>query len=283
VSASGVAETPRAALAACLGEASEIVAQADEPWLDGETIAREVPRARDIADLPAADTGGESPGDRVLQGRALPDGAQVEIPARLCLRVAGAPKPSGVGVAAGRDRPAARRAALFELVERRAFRRWRDGGLALPPSAAVAADAEALIARLGRPEGAPAVSLALLPSEVGAPVALARSPLGWGCAAAETAAEAMRRAILELVGAETGRAIEAARGRTHPAPRPVIREAGVEAHDPPPVDPDALIRALAEAGEPAVEVDLSRAHLAAVVVKLFCAALDCGAREWRGR
>ncbi|TVQ57990.1 MAG: hypothetical protein EA355_02950, partial [Rhodobacteraceae bacterium] len=261
-SATGVGETPRAALGACLGEAAEVLAQAAPACFDAPDIGLAGWSLR--------------PGPAV-PGLLRPSTERRPVPAGLCFRRGDGIGCSSLGVATGRDFDAARRAALFELIERHALAEWRaHGRRAGTPAEATAASAAALLARLKRPGDAPAVGLAVLHSSVGAPVVLAASSRGWGCAAAETEKEAARRAVLELVAAETGAALDEARGRPppHPPPRPVV---GAPAPARPPFDLDTLIADLAARGAPVIEVDLSRPEIPTPVVKLFCAALDCDA------
>jgi ribosomal protein S12 methylthiotransferase accessory factor YcaO len=271
LSASGLGPGAPEALARCLGEAAETISQAPRPGdavAEGSLDRPPAGHGLSAAELDAAARRGIVRSDVVgwLAAVRLPDGAPCLLPAPLCLRTRGGVA-AGAGCAAGPTRDAARRAAALEAFERAALADWARAGAGRGLDLAAACAAAAFLDALRG--GAARLPVRLLDIGVDAapPVVLAQSDLGQGVAAGETVADAARAALREMIAAETGALISAARG----APPPPMRR--LAARTAPEVRPASLAEAiarLAEAGFPMRAVDLTRADLAAPVAKVVC-------------
>jgi len=294
LSVTGAGFSRRAALAGCLGEAAEALAQAP---CAGDIVAR-APLAAPPAghglnpgELAAAAARGLDPSAPVPWVRAarLPDGAPCLLPAPLVLRgfaAAGGP-PLSLGCAAGPTLAAARRAAVLELFERDAAARWRAGGAAAPVGARAA---QAVFAALGGDAGR--VWLARIDCGAGPPTVVARSALGEGVAAGLTAPQAALSALREMLAAEAAAAFSAARASARgaqalapnsPAPNSPAPGAPAQARLAPPVGrapgaapPGAALARLGEAGHPVRAAPLLRAALGVAVIKAVCFGLASG-------
>jgi len=289
LSVTGAGFSRRAALAGCLGEAAEALAQAP---CAGDIVAR-APLAAPPAghglnpgELAAAAARGLDPSAPVPWVRAarLPDGAPCLLPAPLVLRgiaAAGGP-PLSLGCAAGPTLAAARRAAVLELFERDAAARWRAGGAAAPVGARAA---QAVFAALGGDAGR--VWLARIDCGAGPPTVVARSALGEGVAAGLTAPQAALSALREMLAAEAAAAFSAARasarGAQALAPNSPASNSPAQAQPPPPVGRapraaplGAALARLGEAGHPVRAAPLLRAALGVAVIKAVCFGLASG-------
>lgn len=264
LSATGAGWGAREALAACLGEATEIFAQKLRP---GDIVAtaplRAPPPRHGLSDRERAEASqrGVDPDAPIGWVRAmrLPDGAACLLPAPLALRGAGGGQgaPLSIGCAAGPTLAAAIGAGALELFERHAVATWRAGGpcwTARGPS--------------GQGDGAPSPWLARVDDGFGPPVVVARSALGEGSGAGETVAAARRSALRELLAAETGASLQAARGLSRRPPAPPRSRGGA----PPPGRLCAALEKLATDGAPVRVVALDRPDLAPVA-KLVCFGL----------
>ena len=209
----------------------------------------------------------------------------------------GAP-PRSLGLAAGRDRDAARLSALLELVERDAAAAWWSGDVRpravdLAAAAGLAADLAALRAGAAAPR---ATALMALPSPTGLPVicVLSRDATGGGLAfglkAALDPARAIAGATIELLQMEI--ALEIARlradqGRATPYDAIPLGHAALDpdAHPafaplppqpapaPEVADADALVARLGAFGLGVVMVDLEGPEGGLAVAKAFVAGL----------
>ncbi|WP_333833336.1 YcaO-like family protein [Rubrimonas sp.] len=269
VSATGLGGSARAALARCLGEAVETLAQAPRP---GDVVAEAPLSAPPVgarlsaAELRAAAGRGLDPRAPLGWVRAahLPDGAPCLLPAALALRgppIAGAP-PLSLGCAAGRDAAAATRAAALELFERAALAAGREAALDLE-TAEVAA---AALARLRGGAAGPRARLRDIGAPGGPPAIRAASALGVGTAAGATRADAARAALREMIAAESA--------AFRPPPWPASPQASPGVAPPESATLDAAIAALAARGFPLRVVTLSRAELGVPVVKIVCFGLS---------
>lgn len=252
-SATGCAKGRRGALAACLGELAETLAQQIRP---GDVVARgSLSAPPPGADLSAAERAvaaalgfdPAAPLDWVSAVR-LPDGASCLLPAALVLRGVG-PRPAGApplshGCACGPDAAAAQAAAALELIERAALARWRGG----VPALTVPAAPDAL----------------LLPGE-GVPViaSLAPGAAALGVAARPDPAVALAAARAERSADEAARTMK---GATSPLRRvgPILDAPGSAVAG----DPAAVLMRWANDGAPARAVALSRPDLGVSVAKL---------------
>ena len=289
LSVTGAGFSRRAALAGCLGEAAEALAQAP---CAGDIVAR-APLAAPPAghglnpgELAAAAARGLDPSAPVPWVRAarLPDGAPCLLPAPLVLRgfaAAGGP-PLSLGCAAGPTLAAARRAAVLELFERDAAARWRAGGAAAPVGARAA---QAVFAALGGDAGR--VWLARIDCGAGPPTVVARSALGEGVAAGLTAPQAALSALREMLAAEAAAAFSAARASARDAqalaPNSPAPNSPAQAQPPPPIGRapgaaplGAALARLGEAGHPVRAAPLLRAALGVAVIKAVCFGLASG-------
>lgn len=275
LSVTGVGFSRRAALAACLGEAAEVLAQAphqSDIVARGALMAPPPGHGLSGGELRAAARRGLDPNASLAWARAtrLPDGAPCLAPAGLVLRHpdGAAGPPSSLGCAAGPSVAAARRAAVLEVIERDAAARWRRDGRAarLGPHASRAV-AEALRRTGGDAERA---WLARIDRGGGPPVVAARSAWGEGVAAGLTETQAATAALREMIGAETGAAIAAARGRgggvLAPLPPPCGRAPAIAALG-------VTLARLAAEGYPVRVATLDRPDMRVPVVKAVCFGL----------
>lgn len=281
ISVTGAGFSRRAALAACLGEAAEVLAQAPQ---DGDIVAR-APLAAPPAghglnagELVAAVARGVDATAPVGWVRAarLPDGAPCLLPAPLVLRglSAGSGPPLSLGCAAGATLAAARRAAALELFERDAAAQWRLDGAAAAPGARATQAVSAAVAALGGDPGR--VWLARIDRDgrgAGPPVMVARSAWGEGVAAGLTAPQAALAALREMLAAESAAAFAAARGAPPPALKPLAPPLSRALAGAP---LRAALTRLADAGHPVRAAPLLRATLGVPVIKMVCFGLLTG-------
>lgn len=213
---SGTGTTPLEALESCIGEAIEILSQA-------ETAAD---RAQQRAAPPPGAAALPPPWDTAADGwmptRRLGDGATQWLPAELCLRRPGAapPWPLSIGCGAGTSLEAAAVHGLLELVERDAAALWWRGGARPRPLALehpALAGAAQLLAQLRRGRHRRRSWLLDITSDLGIPAVAAVSvgPDGagfcCGTAARPGLAAAARAAVLELCQMEAALAVVAAK------------------------------------------------------------------------
>ena len=278
LSVTGAGFSRRAALAACLGEAAEVLAQAPRAGdiaARGSLTAPPAGHGLSDAELAAAAARGldaTSPLEWVRAAR-LPDGAPCLLPAPLALRdgVGTGGPPLSLGCAAGRTPAGARRAALLELFERDAAARWRADGRAAAAGGRAAQAAAAALAQAGA--DAARVWLARIDRGAGPPVAVARSASGEGVAAGVSAAQAALAALREMIAAETGAALAAARGASSSPPQPRVSAARPVGRAPGAASLAQSLSRLAAAGFPARATPLPRADLGVAVVKTVCFGL----------
>ena len=233
-SASGVGETPLAALRACLGEAAELLASVETPGdrarmrsFPPPGAAADPALARLLAALPWPEGRMET---LWLPARRLTDGAEVWIPREIALRgppgrrAFPPPWPLSLGCGAGRTPEDAALRGLLELVERDAVALWWRGGrraraIALEDPAQ--ARAAALLARLRQDRaGARRSWLLDITTDLGVPVVAAVSfaPDGSGFCCGTAArpggrAPAAEAAVLELAQMELAQALVEAKAR----------------------------------------------------------------------
>jgi thiazole/oxazole-forming peptide maturase SagD family component len=215
-SVTGNGKTMAAALRGCFGEAMELLSTIERA---GDVSAR--PSARPAASGWIADVIAAAPVDiDWIAGRDLRDGAEVALPADLCLRRCGprpllAPGAASAGVSAGPTATAARRRAILELVERDAAALWWLGGAPAMEIAVEGAELAPLIARLRGDAGERVTHLLDISADLGLPVVVAWSmdragrglALGLACRPRRDAAAAA--ALLELAQMEMAAAIAA--------------------------------------------------------------------------
>ena len=125
VSVAGCDRNPGRAFERCIGEAMEYLSQVDAPGDSREAVDDGLRDADGLASL------SDEPRIRAV---ALGTGAEVALPARLCLRRPGQAEPLvGTGCAAGRTWIEAVSAGLWELIERDAVAAWWHGGAPARP------------------------------------------------------------------------------------------------------------------------------------------------------
>jgi len=271
LSASGLGLGAPEALARCLGEAAETLSQAPRPGdalAEGSLDRPPAGHGLSAAELDAAARRGLVRSDVVgwLAAVRLPDGAPCLLPTPLCLRGhAGAA--ASAGCAAGPTLDAARRAAALEAFERAAHAQWARSGAGRGLDLAAARAAAAFLDALRGGAAGPPARLLDIGVDAAPPVVLAQSDLGQGVAAGETIADAARAALREMIAAETGALIAAARGAP---PTPIRRLAARTDAEIRPASLAAAIARRAEAGFPLRAVDLTRGDLATPVAKVVC-------------
>jgi ribosomal protein S12 methylthiotransferase accessory factor len=302
---SGAGTAPLEALNACIGEAIELLSQA-------ETAAdRAQQRPAPPAGQPALPPPWDQAADGWLPTRRLTDGATLWVPAELCLRRPGGtpPWPLSIGCGAGASVEAAALHGLLELLERDAAALWWRGGVRprpLPLEDPASAAAAALLASLRRSSRGRRTWLLDITSDLGVPavaaVSVAASGRGFCCGtAARLSLEAAARAALrELAQMELALAVVAAkraeRGEAALNPRDRGHEARAEGIDaascallhplaapaPPSAAPLAaepaaalawLVARLAEAGLAPLLLPLTRPEFGVPVCRVLCPGL----------
>lgn len=226
VSVTGSAESPDAALVACLGEGADLASQYERPG-DVATTGPAGADARAIAGGWLATAIGD--GRRVLdwvRGVEADGGGTVLLPADLCLRrppERRAVAPIGAlsaGVAAGPTFEAAALRAILELCERDAAALWWLGGRrprSLPLEHPAVRLAVELVAALRRTETRRRTALLDITTDIAVPAVAAVSVaadgrgLACGVAARLDAAAAARAAILEMCQMELAAPVAAAK------------------------------------------------------------------------
>jgi ribosomal protein S12 methylthiotransferase accessory factor len=233
-SVGGAALDLRDAAWSCLGEAFERLGQVDDgalPLVRGDVadVAGDEPhRARLLAwATQVAEGAGDPARTSWLPAIHLGSDTPVHLPADLCLRRAGpdvafVPRFAlSTGCAAGATREAARRGAIFELIERDAASLWWLGGERGRPVAE--AESGDVLARLRAGSGERRTRLLDITSDLAIPCVAALSAdrdgrgLACGLAARATLAAAARAALLELAQMELALLLARAKARAeHP-------------------------------------------------------------------
>lgn len=225
VGVSGIGTTLQEAFQGCVGEGIEYLSQLQRPTDaliaedDAGAAAMLDPPARELVkELTSARAGTGLSWHRVIR---LSDGAEVLLPADLCLRRPQAmqefapPFPLSIGSAAGTSFEGAALHGLLELIERDAASLWWRGG---SRGRAVPADVELSVQALLRELRAGAASprrswLLDITTDIGIPAVAALScrsdgfGLAFGLAARPTLRAAARSAVMELCQIELAQAV----------------------------------------------------------------------------
>ncbi|CEJ15584.1 YcaO-like family protein [bacterium YEK0313] len=307
ISAGACGATFREALAACLGETAERLAQSG-----GAATATSLPAERfgeglDPASQAALAALTASDGARTgLAARILAGGGTTLVPATLCLRGTGeaAVNPS-IGCACGPTAAEATLSGLLEWVERDAAALWWHAGR---PARMVAletleeAGLLAMIAAVRQGRTARRTWMLDITSDLGVPciacVSVTADGQGFahGAAARLSPAAAARGAFVELCQMEVAwhlMALKRASGRAPSSPADLRHQARFDRIDaaalpmlaprrPPalpaaaaaPENLEGLVGRLAEAGYPALAVDLAHAAIGVPVVKTIVPGLQ---------
>jgi len=296
-SVAGCDRDPGRAFERCIGEAIEYLSQlshADDPLSAAESGIRP---AEGVA---------RWNGEPQLRAAALASGAEVELPARLCVRQPGKHQPDiGTGCAAGPSWTEAVNAGLWELIERDAVAAWWHGGaIARRPPDGVESLAMAYVAELRAGTAGRTTTLLDISARPGLPVIVACSFTGRGdrfvagFAAHPDAAEAARKAVREMLQMELGlrfvmakqalgqvrlnehERAQARRAQQVTPGHPALRRAGEpQSFDPLPAgaSPEHILRTTVErlraVSIQAYAVDLTRFRFAIPVAKVVAPGL----------
>lgn len=305
ISAGACGATFREALAACLGETAERLAQSGgaATTLPAERFGEGLDPASQAALAALAASDGARTG---LAARILADGGTTLVPVTLCLKGTGeaAVNPS-IGCACGPTTTEATLSGLLEWVERDAAALWWHAGR---PARLVAletleeAGLLAMIATARQGRAARRTWMLDITSDLGVPciacVSVMADGKGFahGAAARLSPAAAARAAFVELCQMEVAwhlMALKRASGRAPSSPADVRHQARFDRIDAaalpmlapqrPPALPTAaaapetledLVGRLAEAGYPALAVDLSHPAIGVPVVKTIVPGLQ---------
>ncbi|MCZ0735969.1 YcaO-like family protein [Phreatobacter sp. AB_2022a] len=311
ISAGACGATFREALVACLGETAERLAQSGSAAAATALPADRFGEGLDPAARAAlaALAGPDAPADGVRAGlaaRILAGGGTTLVPASLCLRGAGeaAVNPS-IGCACGPTAAEATLSGLLEWVERDAAALWWHAGRPARLVALETLEEAGLLAMIGavrQGRAARRTWMLDITSDLGVPciacVSVTADGQGFahGAAARLSPAAAARAAFVELCQMEVAwhlMALKRASGRAPSSPADLRHQARFDRIDaaalpmlaprrPPalpaaaatPENLEGLVGRLAEAGYPALAVDLAHAAIGVPVVKTIVPGLQ---------